>query len=184
MRELFLISISLLLILGETFAQPKDCSDCVLWSENRKLTWSDFKGKPKGSSPNEALTDSGMSIELECDGTSSRAVIKCFFNPRKSWTKSKDSDYLLAHEQLHFDITELFVRKLRKQLSEFGNDCKKLSSHIESYYNKNYRELVRYQDQYDRESRHSLDPEKQAYWEKKVAKELEELRPFASLASN
>lgn len=184
MRSVLLFISLTFLTFNVNIAQPKDCDDCMSWSEDRKLTWADFKGRAKKASLNEALTDSGMSIELECDGTTSRAVVKCFFNPSKSWTKSNDSDYLLAHEQLHFDITELFVRKLRKQLLVFGNDCKKLNDHIEAYYNKNYREFVRYQDEYDRESKHSLDKEKQAYWEKKVAKELAELQPFASLASN
>jgi predicted secreted Zn-dependent protease len=125
-----------------------------------------------------------MSIELECDGTTSRAVISCYYNPNRSWTKSKDSDYLLAHEQLHFDITELFVRKLRKQLAEFGNDCEGLSKHIEDYYNRNYKEFVAYQDRYDRETKHSLNKEKQQFWEEKVSRELKELKSYASLASN
>ena len=183
MRPVILFIVLTTLSFTETTCQPKDCKECIGWSET-KLTWSNFKGKPKKTSPNEALTDSGMSIELECDGTTSRAIVKCFFNPTKSWTKSKDSDYLLAHEQLHFDITELFVRKLRKQLSEFGNDCEQLSKHIESYYNKNYQEFVKYQDQYDRESKHSLDKEKQALWEKKVAQELNALGQFASSIDN
>lgn len=165
-------------------AQPKDCANCIPWTEGYKLKWSDFKGKARKHSPNEALTDSGMSIELKCDGKTSKAVVKCYFNPNSSWTKSKDSDYLLGHEQLHFDITELFVRKLRKQLAKFGNDCEALSKHIEDYYQRNYKEFVAYQDRYDRESKHSLNEEKQKYWEDKVARELAELRDFATLASN
>lgn len=170
--------------LQDGFSQPKDCKDCIEWSEGRRLKWSDFKGSPKKLSPNEALTDSGMSIELKCDGTTSKAVVKCYFNPQKSWTKSKESAYLLKHEQLHFDITELFVRKLRAQLAKFGNDCEALSKHIEEYYQRNYKEFVAYQDLYDRESEHSLNKEKQAYWEQKVARELAELSSYASLANN
>ena len=184
MRSFFLSITFSLLGLQFGLSQPKDCESCILWSEGEKLEWSDFKGKARKASPNEALTDSGMSIELECDGTNSSAIVKCFFNPTQSWTKSSDPEYLLAHEQLHFDITELFVRKLRKQLSRFGNDCEKLSSHINDYYNRNYRELVAYQDRYDKETKHSLNKDKQAEWEQKVARELEELKPFASLAQN
>lgn len=180
----FLISfLTVLLACSSSVAQNK-CKDCISWSEDRKLTWADFKGKPNQSSPNEALTDSGMSIELKCDGTISEAIIKCYYNPKKSWTKSTDSQYLLAHEQLHFDITELFVRKLRKELQKFGNDCQKLSSHIEDYYNRNYKEFVKYQDAYDHETNHSLNKDKQAYWHKKVENELAELEEFASSAKN
>lgn len=177
-----IISVITLLIANVTLAQQK-CAECIPWSAERKLTWDDFRGKPNKLSPNEALTDSGMSIELKCDGKTSEAVIKCFYNPKKSWTKSTDSEYLLRHEQLHFDITELFVRKLRKELSKFGDDCQKLNKSIESYYNSNYREYVNYQDRYDKESNHSLNKEKQAYWEQKVANELAELKEFASSAN-
>jgi predicted secreted Zn-dependent protease len=124
-----------------------------------------------------------MSIELNCDDKTSEVVIKCFFNRNKSWTKEKKSDYLLEHEQLHFDITELFVRKLRKQLNDLGNNCKRLNSHIEHYYKENYKEFVAYQNAYDNETKHSLDTEKQKLWKEKIARELDRLKPFASLAS-
>jgi hypothetical protein len=165
-------------------AQPKDCNNCIPWKEGSRLKWSDFEGKAKKNSLNEALTDSGMSIELKCDGKTSKAVVKCYFNPNISWTKSTDSDYLLGHEQLHFDITELFVRKLRKQLAKFGNDCEALSKHIDAYYQRNYKDFVAYQDRYDRESKHSLNEEMQKFWEQKVARELDELKEYARLASN
>ncbi|MFM1875876.1 MAG: hypothetical protein RL266_1613 [Bacteroidota bacterium] len=181
----FLFSLFVLFAMNDDiFSQNRECRDCIEWKEGHRLKWSDFKAAPKRLSPNAALTDSGMSIELKCDGKTSKAVVKCYFNPHKSWTKDTQSTYLLKHEQLHFDITELFVRKLRAQLAKFGNDCEALSKHIEEYYQRNYKEFVAYQDRYDRESEHSLNKEKQAYWEQKVARELDELKPYASLASN
>lgn len=184
MRFIALLAASLF-FSSSLFSQSNKCTDCISWSEDRKLEWSDFKGKPRKASPNEALTDSGMSIELKCDGTTAEAIIKCFFSPSKSWTKSTDSDYLLAHEQLHFDITELFVRKLRQKLAKHKGDCEALSKHIEAYYNSNYKEFVAYQDRYDSESKHSLNKEKQAYWEAKIKRELDELKAYSSsLASN
>ena len=183
MKLILLSTLTVLLYSASGFAQKK-CDHCIEWDKNRKLTWSDFKGKPNKLSRNEALTDSGMSIGLSCDGQSSEVTIECFFDPKQSWVKDEKSDYLLAHEQLHFDITELFVRKLRKQLDQIGNDCQELNDHIEEYYNKNYKAFVAYQHAYDSESRHSIDKEKQAYWEKKVARELEQLKPYASSLAN
>ena len=181
----FLLSFLLLFAIGEeTSAQKRECKDCIEWNEEKQLKWSDFKGTPKPLSRNEALTDSGMSIALKCDNNTSEVTVKCFFDRTKSWTKDNKSAYLLAHEQLHFDITELFVRKLRMQLAKLGNDCKQLNTHIENYYNKNYKEYVAYQAAYDSESKHSISKQKQAYWERKVAEELKELKPFASLANN
>src|SRR5699024_5538989 len=39
--------------------------------------------------------------------------------PSESWVKeNKKSDYLLKHEQLYFDICELYARKIRKIFKE------------------------------------------------------------------
>ncbi len=184
MKPMIVLCLFLAALSFESRSQQHDLKNCIEWVEGERLEWSDFKGEPKRATRNMALTDSGMSIELKCDGTTNKAIVKCFFNTEKSWTKDTESDYLLAHEQLHFDITELFVRKLRKQLAKFGDDCQKLNTHIEEYYNRNYREFVTYQDQYDRETEHSLNRSQQAYWQQKVARELEALKPYASLASN
>ena len=183
MRLILFPLLFLIAFAEEPVAQHRKCTDCIEWQEGKKLKWADFKSTPKKITHNEALTDSGMSIELKCDDSNSEVIVTCFFDRTKSWSKDKNSAYLLAHEQLHFDITELFVRKLRKQLSRLGNDCKQLNHHLEKYYNVNYKEFVAYQDAYDRESNHSLNKEKQVYWEKKVANELQELKPFASLAT-
>ncbi|MDC0304158.1 hypothetical protein OAL15_04010, partial [Flavobacteriales bacterium] len=59
-----------------------------------------------------------------------------------------------------------------------------LNNHSEMYYNQNHKELVSYQLAYDLESNHSLNKEKQAYWEKKVARELKQLKLYASMTSN
>lgn len=171
---------SVLLTVGtKAFSQHRECKECLAWNENQKLTWNDFKGNPVKTSRNEAMTDSGMTIGLECDGSNTKVEVKSFFNPTKSWTKDKESAWLLAHEQLHFDITELFVRKLRQRLARFGTDCQELNRHIEAFYNENYREFVAYQERYDRETKHSTDEEAQKRWQLKVAQELALLREFA-----
>ena len=184
MKPFILFLLTLSLFIGESQAQKQKCKDCIEWSQNRKLAWSDFKGRPNKISRNEALTDSGISIGLKCDSRASEVTIECFFDRSKSWAKNNRTDYLLAHEQLHFDITELFARKLRKQIAKLGNDCKKLNNHSEIYYNQNHKELVAYQLAYDADSNHSLNNEKQAYWEERIARELEKLKPYASLANN
>jgi len=159
-------------------AQPKDCKECIPWSADRPLQWSDFKGRPSASSPNKAMTDSGMSISFSCDGSTAEVSISSYFSPYRSWTKTKDSDRLLAHEQLHFDITELFVRKLRKEISALETDCEKMNRAIEKLYDSNYQAYAKYQAQYDRETKHSLIEEEQLRWEQLVADELKALEDF------
>lgn len=161
-------------------AQPDNCKDCITWQADRPLTWADFKGRPAASSPNKAMTDSGLSIAFSCDGKVSEVVIGCYFTPGKSWTKVTDNDRLLAHEQLHFDITELFARKLRSRLSALGTDCERVNKEIGRLYDHNYDDYMKYQQRYDKETRHSIEEAEQKRWEKKVADELRQLEEFSS----
>lgn len=177
-RPIFLLLIIALATATLAVAQPKDCKDCIPWSADRPLLWKDFKGRPSASSPNKAMTDSGMSISFSCDGKTAEVSISSFFSPYKSWTKTKDSDRLLAHEQLHFDITELFVRKLRKEISALDTDCEKMNRAIEKLYDSNYQAYAKCQAQYDRETKHSIIEEEQLRWEQLVADELKALEDF------
>lgn len=128
------------------------------------------------------MTDSGMSISFSCENDEAEIIITCYFSPSRSWTKVKDSDHLLAHEQLHFDITELYTRKLRKLISEMEGDCERASRSLQKVYDRNYEALAKYQAQYDRETKHSIIEEEQLRWEKKVQEELKALEAFASAA--
>lgn len=162
------------------FAQPKDCKDCLVWSADRPLTWQDFKGRPSASSPNKAMTDSGMSISFTCEGGQAEVSLGCYFKKGSSWTKTTESDRLLKHEQLHFDITELFTRKLRKQVSELDADCERMHRAIQKLYDDNYEAYAKFQAQYDKETRHSILEEEQLRWEKLVSDELKSLEEFSS----
>jgi len=53
--------------------------------------------------------------------------------------KSAKTDYLLNHEQRHFDIAEIFARKLRKELEEYTfnkNNLKEIENLYKKYLNK------------------------------------------------
>jgi hypothetical protein len=180
MRLLIPTLILMMVAAATATAQPDDCKDCIIWQTDRPLTWDDFKAKPQASSPNKAMTDSGMSIAFSCKDNVADITLMCYFRPSKSWTKTRESDRLLAHEQLHFDITELFTRKLRKKLSEMDADCEKMHRAIGKIYDSNYNELLRYQQQYDRETQHSIKEEEQLRWEKKVKEELKALSDYSS----
>src|SRR5690606_40361550 len=62
-----------------------------------------------------------------------------YFNPHLSWVvPASRNDYLLKHEQLHFDITELHARKLRRELAnisveKLGKNAKEV---LNAYYEK------------------------------------------------
>lgn len=180
MKRIPILLATLLGFYSTAFTQPKDCKDCIVWRADRPLTWSDFKGRPSASSPNKAMTDSGISIAFNCDGGIPEVILGCYFKPGTSWTKTTDSDRLLAHEQLHFDITELFTRKLRKQLAQLGTDCQLIHKEIGRLYDRNYEAYAAFQAKYDKETRHSILEDEQLRWEKLVADELRSLEEFSS----
>src|SRR3954464_14720897 len=99
MQKLFL-----LLIPVFSFLSVDD--NLIEWSPARKLTWSDFKGKPDPLSDNAALTNSTINFEYGITEKGFTHSIKCRFNKNLSWGRIKN-EYILNHEQGHFDIAEI-----------------------------------------------------------------------------
>ncbi len=90
-------------------------NDVILWKKDRPLTWDDFKGKPPKrfavASTNYDILQKVLSINKD----SSCVEVKAVFFSNKSWKREKWIDKtVLIHEQKHFDIVELYARKLRK----------------------------------------------------------------------
>ena len=149
------------------------------WNANRKLTWDDFKEPPDMNAPNAALTTSAIQFNFTYDGHTLKYTITCQFDENKSWGKVK-TDYILSHEQGHFDITEIYARKLNKLLMEYKIDnVKTLSKDLNKIYQTTMHELNHYQDVYDGDTNFSINKEMQAEWLGKINKELKSLQPYA-----
>ncbi len=106
---------------------------------------------------------------------------KCrYFFCKKSWKKeSWISESVLRHEQKHFDIVELYSRKLRKQVQEnhYSSD-NELIAKSDSLYAINDKAMDVYQDKYDDETDGSMNGEQQRAWEKKIMNEINELDAY------
>ena len=158
----------------------------LMWEEAKPLTWADFQGTPNPNNPFQANTNSGISyswsFKASGDEVTFASEVFCFFLPKGSWVRpGKASTNLLAHEQLHFDITELHARKLRKELENFtavgSKDMKKLLGDI---YKKIDAERKLMQERYDRETDHSQKEKVQEEWQQKIEAELAALEEFSS----
>lgn len=155
------------------------------WKEN-VLTWSDFKGTPDPASPFAANTSSGISYGWSMKGSAAGKEytyeVTSFFIPGKSWVKGGSaSANLLSHEQLHFDITELFARKLRKALTEFDFDnARDLKADLQALYKHAEKERALMQQKFDVETRHSMNAAAQLEWQKLIKEELSKLEKFSS----
>lgn len=153
-------------------------ADEIRWSHQSKLTWSDFKGAPERGTDKDALTESGISFNWTCDSRGFKAQAYAMFVPSKSWVKTPTTR-LLLHEQTHFDITEIHARKIRKYFGEMRNPCWMGKEGINEAARRFLRENRSMQDQYDRETNHSLRDLEQKRWEQKVAAELNALAVWA-----
>jgi hypothetical protein len=155
------------------------------WRAGEQLSWSDFKGEPDFEHPYAAITYSGMSYGFSAEIVNGKVWVtynvKSFFVANKSWVKrwySKDKK-LLKHEQLHFDITELFARKFRKRLSDMSF-TENVKSEIKKVYQDITAEKVKLQKLYDIETDHSKNAIAQKKWQIKIETELQNLIKFAS----
>lgn len=157
----------------------------MTWNESRKLTWADFKASPNPNSDAVALTASGITFGYSVKTSNSRIIdfstsIEAHFYPNKSWyIVEKADDYILGHEQLHFDITELYVRKFRQQIERLvvNQNIKKQMEQIHVAIND---ALDKTQKKYDLQTRHSINVEAQKYWQKFIKEELDKLDKYKS----
>lgn len=152
--------------------------ETVEWNSNQRLSWSDFKGNVPENARAAATTASGISYRFSTSGTKDKIEIDftvlTHFYPNKSWYQvDLCDDVILSHEQLHFDISELFSRKLRKQLAEARFTHDNVKAKVRAMYRKNNQELNEFQNQYDRETNFSRNREQQVLWNIKIAEALE-----------
>ncbi len=152
------------------------------WEDQRNIQWSDFKAKPNVNSPYDAQVYSGMqySLSYRFEGPKSELSfdVYSFFNPEMSWSKvEKRSDYLLKHEQLHFDISELYARKLRQALTEY-KPSKDPRKDVEKMFDKFNNERKQLQSKYDRETDHSKNKAEQEKWDTFIISELNNYKAF------
>lgn len=172
----------MLLMLLTAKAQPENGNfkEFILWNDTVKLSWKDFKAQVVPNASEAAMTASSMEFAYNTKNTQLFWKVKVKFFPNLSWSKKeKQSDYILKHEQLHFNITELYARLLRKQLSEnikSTKDISKLKQINKSILSKWQNE----QNQYDKETNHSMNIAKQNEWNISIQQRLDQLKEFAS----
>lgn len=171
-----LITVVFFVFIGNiSFAQ-----DTISWSPSYKLKWEDFQGKPDVSSKYGAISNLKIKYSLTANNDSFNVKVFCFFIKSKSWSLFKKSDTLLMHEQGHFDITELFARKLRKAFAEYRFNYKTVGKDIDNLFLINKEERIKMDALYDKETNLSRNSKKQLLWNQKIKAELDNLKEFVS----
>ena len=153
----------------------------IEWKNNRPLTWEDFIDKPDKGSPYYALTYSGISLSSHYEGEALFVKVNCTFSPNQSWVKKgKETADLLLHEQMHFNITEIHARKIRQAISKLDKtNPKKIIEKVDDLFNLYFKESIKMQSKYDRETDHSVNTKEQIKWNKLIKTELDKLNAYA-----
>lgn len=156
----------------------------INWSENEKLVWDNFQSKRNnlGGSTVVAYTHCGWEFSAITSSDPKVPVkidIQTIFNEDKSWKDVKRiNDYVLVHEQKHFDIAEIHARKLRKEVSEKIKTSADYHKFFKTIYAKISSEYKSFQATYDRITEHGMNKEKQAEYNALISEELEKLKNY------
>jgi hypothetical protein len=147
------------------------------WNEYYKLSWDDFQGIPSTESHGDAATSVQIKAKPFYIKDEIHYDVYAYFNRQKSWKREQTPD-LLQHEQLHFDIAELYARKIRQEIMRLKslnvNDVDRMNSAVRLLLEESNRVDI----QYDAETLHGSFPKKQKYWSDKVKSDLEALDAF------
>ncbi|MGI8893024.1 MAG: DUF922 domain-containing protein [Bacteroidia bacterium] len=172
-----------LIALFLTFNSGPDLPDrthLIVWDQSRTLLFDDFKsaGGPKGKEA--ALAVVGMEYSASMTSKLYQVSIVTMFDTQKSWFSKEEigNDFVLKHEQGHFDIAEIHARRLRKTiaLSKFNN--KNVFDKVSAMYKEANKKLHQDQQLYDKETDHSIKFENQLTWNEKILLELLSLEEY------
>ncbi len=151
----------------------------ILWRNNRKLNWQDFTAEPDHYSNFSAITSTYLEEEHGCSDDGDFIYhVRAVFVKDLSWSRDHYSADLLAHEQIHFDITEYHARKLRLYFESLQNPCGMPQELIEFTVDSLFNEMAKAQMLYDEHTYHGLDKSNQKTWADFVDRQLEKYEDY------
>jgi len=157
----------------------KDYENEVVWHKKRKLEISDFKASTN-KRPFTAVTTSGFRYRVEgrpAFPNKYKLFVETYFDCQLSYFKRTEFDSLvLAHEQIHFDISELYARKFVEQMEKKAKNLDQLLANRETIFRQVWNERQIKQDAYDTEV--YADRSKQADWDQWIKEELRKYDSF------
>ncbi len=152
--------------------------EVIPWSSSRRLNWNDFRSEPKRNTDAVASTSTSLGIAYQVKNSALTYQVTCNFSKTKSWGLVKTA-YILAHEQGHFDITEIYARKLHQALQSYNFNKRNYRQDVNSAYQKIITEKEAFQEMYDKQTDHSRNKKEQAAWLMIIEKLLEDTTPYA-----
>lgn len=175
----------ILLLLPVTVFSQREC-DSLPWSAVKKLAVSDFKDVADTGRRMIAFTQSKFSYHAAPQDDGVVITTAAYFFPCSSWLNRANVKTSIAHEQLHFDITEYFRRLFLKRVKETKTTEDMFSTTTRAIFRDIADQRRAMHELYDKETGNGQEVQEQVRWSRKVADMLAELTLYsnASLTVN
>ena len=160
-------------------------SSLIQWRQRRYIDWQDFQATPvyseecpEGVSACISTGSTDLQLSHSYSSSSSNLGIYAVMIPSESWViPGEESRALLNHEQGHFDIQEYIVREHLQEANELIRKSRFLPERYVRYQLRllKFKYQKRLEDeflQYDFETNHGRNAQKQAIWDIFIAEEL------------
>lgn len=146
------------------------------WAEHQKLSWEDFQGPVRASDEESAAaTHCGMGFRINGITQAGKPDVTVYntFYTRKSWVRHDAKiTSILEHEQGHFDLCEIFTRKLRTRVSDISLNTPDMKESLMAIFSEVNNEYEICQQAYEDETIHGTKIHEQKRWMEKISKEL------------
>lgn len=157
-----------------------DTASYISWAETRPLSWKDYTYKhvKKEGFSGLAMTTVLHSVRGGMIDKKPYFEVNVLFVKEDSWTSDTTSIALFSHEKLHFDIAELYARKIRKKIAEISAAGEMEISKYQKWVKEYLKEFKRFAKRYDEETDNGMMEKEQGKWEILIAVELDRLKAY------
>ena len=146
------------------------------WIDHKKLSWEDFRGAITSDADEvAAATHCGIGFKTTTPAAGGKPEIFVYnlFYTTRSWVKPDARiPGILEHEQGHFDLCEIYTRKLRALISKVDINAGNIKPALMAIYNDVSNEYERRQQAYEQETIHGTNLSAQKKWQETIAREL------------
>lgn len=181
---LFLFSI---LLSVSTLAQTNDSpeSNTKVWNEADPLVWGDYWAEPEETLimaqtrfkidifPGNVAVDANDYIQ-----NLDALTVKAVFYKDKSWSLDKQSAQLLYHEQLRFNIAEIYARKIRRRFDQLKQSGEKRFAMFQREYAILWKECLEYQREFEKATEFGNNNLLDQEWNETIQTELLVLKAY------
>ena len=149
----------------------------IYYNAAKPLIWKDFQGTPVESSRASAITASGFGYKADVKNKGSQGQLNigvyCFFNKNTSWVKAgKSTDYILSHEQNHFNISFIAANHFIEKLKNADFNVTNYNVLLGRFYKESCDYMNRMQDDYDGQTKNGQLKDVQGKWNEFISQKV------------